>query len=242
MKPDTITVRVVAETELDAESADLTVAVEGAMLFSGTEAFKKAKEVRELIDALRDAGLAEDRVTLRDVRLTAASFALIKSSAAKYTLAIKAVSLERLPAVLGVVASRKHVDLRRLAWNYPGLKEARRRLRREALADALAQARADADVLGVRLLGVRHVAEAVGKSPERSDDFLAEFSDYDLGYAPVKRRRGPAEIGFSLGNAAALSLDLRVEFRVGPFDASGGPAVSRDGDGPPSVESSGGAP
>ncbi len=64
MQPDTITVRVINEIEIDADSADLTVVVEGSSVFSGAETFKKAKELRGLIDALKKAGVDENRVKL----------------------------------------------------------------------------------------------------------------------------------------------------------------------------------
>ncbi len=62
LKPDTIAVRILSETELDADSADLTVVIEGSTVFSGAEAFKKAKELRELIEALRATGIEEGRI------------------------------------------------------------------------------------------------------------------------------------------------------------------------------------
>ncbi|NLX95328.1 MAG: hypothetical protein GXY83_04055 [Rhodopirellula sp.] len=64
MQPDTISVRVVNEAEIDADTADLTVVVEGSSVFSGSEAFKKAKELRALIDALKEAGIAWKALSL----------------------------------------------------------------------------------------------------------------------------------------------------------------------------------
>ena len=70
---------VVNSTEIDADSADLTVVVEGSSVFSGAEAFKKAKELRVLIDALKEAGIDENRVKLRSVEVNSQSFAIIKT-------------------------------------------------------------------------------------------------------------------------------------------------------------------
>ncbi len=80
MKPDTIAVRIVNETELDADTADLTVIVEGSAVFSGAKAFKKAKELRALVEALTQAGIDETQVKLRSVEISSASFAIIKAS------------------------------------------------------------------------------------------------------------------------------------------------------------------
>jgi len=51
------------------------------------------------------------------------SFALIKTSSAKYVVSVKTVAIEMLPAVLGAVASHKGAHLSRLKWNYSRLKE-----------------------------------------------------------------------------------------------------------------------
>jgi len=211
MKPDTITVRIIAETELDADSADLTVVIEGSKVFSGSEALKKAKEVRELVESLREVGLDEARIKLRSVEVNSQSFAIIKTSSAKYTLTIKTVSLEMLPSVLSAVAAHKGANLSRLNWNYGGLKDVRSRLRR----DALNQARQDAEVLGVEVLGIHDLHEEA-----RGRDYNPEYISADSLSAPgVRARHSGVELGFQLGNATTVSLDLRAEFRVSDFSS-----------------------
>ena len=137
----------------------MTVVVEGSSVFSGAEAFKKAKELRGLIDALKEAGVDENRVKLRSVEVNSQSFAIIKTSSAKYLVSIKTVSVEMLPLVLGTVASHKGAKLSRLTWNYGTLKVTRSRLQREALAEALKQAQSDASELGVESLGIHNLTE-----------------------------------------------------------------------------------
>ena len=213
MNPDTITVRVVNETELDADSADLTVVVEGSSLFSGAEAFKKAKELRALIDALKEVGVDESRVKLRSVEINSQSFALIKTSSAKYVASIKAVAIELLPAVLSAVASQKGTKLSRLKWNYGRLKDTRAVLRREALADALRQVQSDAAVLGVDVLGIHELTEDT-----RGKDYNPEYITGDsTDFLAARSRTARQEIGFQLGNSTTVTLDLRVVFRVGPI-------------------------
>ncbi|MFH1919430.1 MAG: SIMPL domain-containing protein [Planctomycetota bacterium] len=213
MKPDTITVRILTESELDADSADLTVIVEGSSVFSGAEAVKKAKELRALIDSLKEAGLDESRVKLRSVEINSQSFALIKTSSAKYVVSVKTVAIEMLPAVLGAVASHKGVHLSRLKWNYSGLKETRSRLREEALADALGQAQRDAEVLGVRVLGVHQIMEQA-QGRDYNPEYIAGDSADFLG---MRAGGKPQPIGLQLGNSTTVSLDIRAEFRVSPI-------------------------
>lgn len=214
MQPDTITVRVVNEAEIDADSADLTVVVEGSSVFSGTEAFKKAKELQVLISSLKEAGIDEQRMKLRSVEVNSHSFAMIKTSSAKYVVSIKAVAVELLPQVLGAVASHKGAKLSRLTWNYGALKATRSRLRREALVEAMKQARADASALGVRVLGIHQLTE-----DSRGKDYNPEYIAGDSAdfLAVRSSRSGPQEIGFHLGNSTTATLDLRAVFRVSPF-------------------------
>lgn len=213
MTPDTITVRVVSETELDADSADLTVIVEGSTVFSGAEAFKKATELRALIGSLKEVGIDENRVKLRSVEINSQSYALIKTSSAKYVASIKSVAVELLPAVLGAVAAHKGTKLSRLKWNYGKLKDTRSRLRREALADALHQARLDAAVLGVDVLGIHEVTEDA-----RGRDYNPEYIAGDsTDFLAARSRSGQQDIGFQLGNSTTVTLDLRAVFRVGPI-------------------------
>jgi len=159
------------------------------------------------------------------------SFAIIRTSSAKYVVSIKTVAVELLPQILATVASHKGAKLSRLTWNYGTLKATRSRLRREALAEALKQARADASELGVRILGIHQLTEdAQGKdyNPEYiagdSADFLA-----------VGGARGQQDIGFHLGNSTTATLDLRAEFRVTPM-ADVEPSHAPDPEGGPDSE------
>ena len=216
MQPDTISVRVVNEAEIEADTANLTVVVEGSSVFSGSEAFKKAKELRALIDALKESGIAENRVKLRSVEVNSQSFAIIKTSSAKYIVSIKTVAVELLPQVLGTVASHKGAKLSRLTWNYGTLKATRSRLRRESLAEALKQARADASDLGVKVLGIHQLTEDA-----RGKDYNPEYIAGDSAdFLAVRSRGGPQDIGFHLGNSTTATLDLRAEFRVSPISDS----------------------
>lgn len=213
MQPDTITVGVVNDAEIDADTADLTVVVEGSSVFSGSEAFKKAEELRALIFSLKEAGIDENRVKLRSVEVNSQSFAMIKTSSAKYVVSIKTVAVELLPQILATVASHKGAKLSRLTWNYGTLKATRSRLRREALTEALKQAQADASELGVRILGIHQLTEDA-----RGKDYNSEYIAGDSAdFLAVGSHGRPRDIGFHLGNSTTATLDLRAEFRVSPI-------------------------
>lgn len=208
MKTDTITVRVVNKAEIDADSADLTVSIEGSSLFSGAEAVTKAKELRALIESLKAVGIDEHRVKLRRVDVSSQSFALIKSSSAKYVVAIKSVSVELLATVFGVIASHKGAKLYSMLWNYGKLNETRSRLRLEGIADALRQAKLDAAALKVEVRGIHRLAEE-----NRGRDYNYEQVDFMSSSAEA----GTTSYQPELGNSTTVTLELRAEFRVGPI-------------------------
>ena len=62
-KADTITIEESRETKLTSDSASIQVAIRGSALFSGSSAFKKAKEVAELMEALGDIGVEPRSMT-----------------------------------------------------------------------------------------------------------------------------------------------------------------------------------
>lgn len=212
MTTDTITVRVANSSELEADAATLLVVVEGSSIFSGAEAFKKAKELQSLVALLKDVGIEQDRIKLRSVELNSQSFALIKTSSARYVLSIKTVPVERLPDTLGAIASHKGAKLTELEWVYEQVKAVRQRLRRETLSEALQQARIDAEVLGVQLLGVH---ETVEESIERP--YNPEYVTFGEHTYSQKFMKSPEPLGLNLGNSTTVKIALKVSFRVGPL-------------------------
>lgn len=208
MKPDTITVRSQAEAELDADSADLNISVEGSAAFSGAEAFTKAKEVQALVSALRTVGIEERQIKLRSVNLDSQSFSLIKSSSASYRLKIAHVSMDALAKVLGAIATQKSCTLNHLNWNYSTAEAVKQRLRSEALTKAIELAQQDAEILGVQILGIYSLDE-LGRS-----DIVREYVSTE-GLSSMKRSRQAAvDLGFTLGNSTTIAVELEAEFRV----------------------------
>jgi len=86
-------------------------------------------------------------------------------------------------------------------------------LREEALADALGQAQRDAEVLGVRVLGVHQIMEQA-QGRDYNPEYIAGDSADFLG---MRAGSKPQPIGLQLGNSTTVSLDVRAEFRVGPI-------------------------
>ena len=63
-QPDTITIEIIEEDEIFADRADLFVTIKGKSLFTGEEAFKKAIEVRALVESLTAFGITEEDILL----------------------------------------------------------------------------------------------------------------------------------------------------------------------------------
>lgn len=175
------------------------------------------------MEALHEAGIDENQVKLRNVRINSNSFALIKSSSAKYTVAIKNVALERLPEVLGAIASHKSAELSHLNWIYGQLQTTHRRLRREALTEVMEQARSDAELLGIEVLGIYQLSEADHGKEHRSEYIRGDSADA----LAIRSRKMQANICLHLGNSTTVTVDLRAEVRVSPI-ANPSPHYEKD--------------
>ena len=117
-KPDTIKVSSAVKEEIHATYADLHVVVKGSSLASGNEAMKKAKEVNQLLEALKQAGVKEEAVTLQGVNVSSSTGAVLKSSIASYRLKIRCDDLTKFVEILDVIASQKNAALTQTEWKY----------------------------------------------------------------------------------------------------------------------------
>jgi hypothetical protein len=215
-EPDTLTIDTFESDELAADQADLWVTIEGRSLFTGQQAFKKAREVSDLIEAL--AGLVpEDEVFLQDVRANVATGLTGKNSTAIYKLRIGCKKLEDLADIIGVIASRKNADLTGITWRYGAIAGFRDALLEKCLLESKRKAEKVASLLGVRLLGVRDLIEQF-TDPENA---VQQFGQAGPGDSLIMRASaaGREMPGLSAAHSKRLSLKLTVKYRVGPFGA-----------------------
>lgn len=222
MQPDTISVRVVEETELEADSADLQAVIEGIAAFSGREAFRKAKELQELVVELGKHEIDESKIKLRSVRTNSQTFAMFKSSSARYWITIASVPIPQLAVILGIVAARKNAELQSINWNFSQLNEVRARLREQALAKAKSQAVRSASVLGVTLLGIHQLTETNESSSKQrrdwEDDDETMFASQGA-FGRSKRSEVSTDLPISLANSRKVIVDVQAQFRVGTFNS-----------------------
>jgi len=207
-KPDTIKVSASHKEEIYATHADLHVTVKGSSLVSGNEAMKKAKEVNQLLEALIQAQVREEAVTLQGVNVSTSTGAMLKSSTASYRLKIRCDDLSKFAEILDVIASQKNASLTRTEWKYDE-DEARERILLGVMEKVKIKASKVTQTLGVKLLGVYDFLETV----------------YDAEPAPPYQslpaaRSMPEQalmLGMDVQHTKTLHVNVDVWYRVSEF-------------------------
>ena len=151
---DTITIEISDADELFADSVDLFVTIKGKSLFTGQEAFKKAREVRELAEGLTNFGLTETDILLQGVKTDVSKGIIGKHSSATYRLRIKCRKLDELADILGIITTQKNSDLAQMVWRYNDAEDFQAKLLEKCLSKSKHKAERVASSLGVELLGV----------------------------------------------------------------------------------------
>ena len=213
--PDTISVTCRDEEEISADSADLLVRIDGSSLVSGDETFKKAAEVKALVEQLKNIGIVEDNIKLRSIDIKTSSFSLIKSSSVTYQIKIRSVPLDLLPEVLGAIGSHKNCAMNQLDWNYGTAEEVRTVLRSKVLKRALATAKQDASCLGVSLLGIYELREEYRDNRQTT----VPRESFSLGVTSRAKKASKVDLDFALGNSANIGVILHAIFRVSPMES-----------------------
>lgn len=210
-KPDTIKVSASHKEEVFATHADLHVTVKGSSLVSGNEAMKKAKEVNQLLEALKQAGVKEEAVTLQGVNVSTSTGAVLKSSTASYRLKIRCEDLARFAEIIDVIASQKNASLTRTEWKYDedAICE---QLLLTTLERAKSKATKIAQTMGVKLLGVYDLIENA-YDEELAMPFQAQ--------AKVAFRSAPAEpesnLGMDVQHSKTMHVNVEIWYRVSEF-------------------------
>ncbi len=213
-KPDTIEITAAAETEVVATCADVDLEVEGSSIFTGDEAFKKARELRELFDLLIAAGLEPDQLTIRGIRLSSEGLLGWKSSSCHYSVRIRRIKSELLPQALGSIAAKKGVTMSSLSWRFGNLEAELAALRQRAMTDLMTKARLSADLLGVELLGIHSFRESIA-SPEAEPRVAVKHGSWDS--AAVMRKHAVQNLGVAISSRGLAGVTVSAEFRVSAF-------------------------
>jgi uncharacterized protein YggE len=223
-EPDTIAVNVEVERKVYAARADLDVEIRGDSFVSGSAALRKAREVRDLIAALAEVGIAESGVQVLGITAEVSSGLITKTSSAVYRLRIEVPSLDILADALGAVTSRKNASLTRLEWQYPGLEE----LHDEMLGEALRRAEQRAALICRELrhlnLGIHSLTEKIRDKEDRQARLVVSTMRAPAGLNPTAALTAK-DLGLDVTHAKTVALDVRVEYRVTPEAEAGKPAT-----------------
>lgn len=210
-KPDTIKISASHKEEISAAHADLFVTVKGSSVFSGDEAMKKAKEVNQLLEALKQAGVKEEAVKLQGVNVSTSSGAMLKSSTASYRLKIRCEDLSKFAEILDVIASQKNAALTQTEWKYRE-DEAREKLLNETIRRAKIKAEKVAAMLGVQLLGVYDFIENMYDEEAPALSMQAK--------APAFRsapEQDAPSLGMDVQHVKTIHVNVDVWYRVSAF-------------------------
>jgi uncharacterized protein YggE len=212
-RPDTVRVSASQREEIQATYADLYVSVKGSSLVSGDAALKKAREVSQLVDELTRAGLPAGDIHLQSVYAESSSGALLRSSSATYRLRLRCEKLELFADLLGVISSQKNCTFERVEWKYPD-EAVREAALEKAIEKAGLKARKMAAALGVRLLGVYTLNEAIldQESPVPQTTFAAQSATRAMGIV------AQPDLGMNIQHSKTIEVRVDVEYRVSGFD------------------------
>lgn len=227
-EPDIITVQATYTEEITANRADLLVSIRGSSLIGGDSALRKAREVRQLAQALEALGVGEDAIELREVRAEVAT-GLLSTSSAEYTLRIRCERLEQLADVIGAITSQKQATLTSIFWHYPDDEEAQHRWLDLCLRRADQRARVMAAALGVSLMGVRKATTSYQTSEHepRGTMFPARAAGAAKSQSGLLRMPAPvsqADLGLSIRHRKTAATHAEVEYRVGGYQSAGAAA------------------
>jgi uncharacterized protein YggE len=213
---DTITIETDDEVEIYANRVDIYVTIKGKSLFTGQEAFKKAREVSDLVENLTNYGLQEKDILLQGIQTEVSTGVIGKQSSAEYRLRIKCRKLDELADVLGIITTQQNTKLGQLIWRYDDAEEQQSKLLEKCISRSKKKAEKVASSLGIKLLGVHEFNERTG------DTELSVLSQ------PVAARGAVAfsskavtkeTLGLSVSHSKRVNLRLTIKYRVSPFES-----------------------
>jgi uncharacterized protein YggE len=217
-QPDTITIETDEFEEIFADSVDLFVTIKGKSLFTGEEAFKKAREVRELVESLTSYGIPEADILLQSVRANVSTGITGKQSSATYRLRIKCSKLDTLADLLGIITTQQNSELAQMIWRYSHIEDVRAKLLEKCLSKSKQKAERVASSLGIELLGVHELDEQVSDT-----EITSALPPPVAAASPRAAFRGRSvtkeELGLSVSHSKRVYLRLMVRYRVGSFES-----------------------
>ncbi|MBU6950087.1 SIMPL domain-containing protein [Hahella sp. HN01] len=216
--PDRITMETVEKVKVSPDAATLALKVSGESSVFTTEALKKLKDVKSLIDGLKRLGVDESKLSLENIRVTSKSGMFAGASSVTFTLKLQSLAIADVPQTLALAATTKNISLEDIQWEYSYLETRKLEIMKSAARENKKQALELADALGVRLIAVHSLYP---KWDEPNRQAMAGLTRS----RSLMKARGPGGCDDSEGFELAMNhLDylevvIKAEYRVSEFAA-----------------------
>lgn len=220
--PDLIVVDESHFEDVVAKSATLHLQIKGTSYFNTEVAFKRAKELSTLVDALKSNGITEEDFKLSGIRAEIASGIFTKFSSVNYHIEVKTRDLGKMPEVLTTIANGKNAIIDALEWEYPDDQELKDGWLKKALAKATARGNLIAESLDVKIVGVHACGSRFWNEYQqpRPQTLANSFASSHLKYSMMASesyeapRMRSVDPGFQLSGSERRGVNVSVAFRV----------------------------
>lgn len=193
--------------DVAASGAKLHLIVKGTASLMGNAAVKRAAEVRDLIAALADAGVAEENVEVAGVRLASSANLLGRNQKVEISLTVT-VEPAQLPAVLGLLADQPNLTLDTLEWVYETF-EASIPLTARAMTKARRKADVVAEAAGQRITGITNASDSWSMPVPR------QAMAYDTMMARSAKAAPELDLGLEFSSTTEITVQVTVDFEMG---------------------------
>ncbi|MGB7963963.1 MAG: SIMPL domain-containing protein [Propionicimonas sp.] len=194
-------------TRVAATKARIHTVVSGSSVVIGNAAVKRSDEVRGLVKALAEIGVAEESIEIDGLRLQTRSGRLGRSQSVEILVTITALP-GQLPALLGVLADQPNLTLDHLEWVVDAF-EASIGATAEAMTKARRKADAVARAAGREVVGVVMASDSWNLPLTRVE--LAAQHDV---YAAKAVSSAPLDLGIDINSTQELFVHLSVDFEM----------------------------
>ncbi len=199
--------------DISASEATVHLAISGGKLWFGRAALQEAKEVRRLVETLRELGIGEDDIQLRNI-FAETSKGLFSASSATYRISVRCEDLTRLSGLFDLVTDTKSCQLQRVEWGYSVGRELKNRLLAECLVDAEEKARQVAAAAGLRIDRIEQIRE-IASPPETSPKTTLESA---LTAASARGQTIADQLdGLELTPSQKVSVRVDITFNAVPY-------------------------
>ena len=216
--PDKISIKIEIERDVYATGVEMYLVIEGDSIFSGKQALKKARAVRDLVQALGNINIEEKNIQVLGVSAKVSSGNIRKTSTAVYSLLIEISDLDVLGDIIGVVMSQKEAKIRELDWQYSEADKIYDEMLKEGLKKAEERASLICKSLSHKKLGVHNLSETLSKKEKQIDrltynTYVAQVAFESEGHAEMTSD----DLGLEINHTIKLVTELKIEYLVEPL-------------------------